>query len=110
MESLGLHPSEMQSVLVDREVWRLNLELLPAQPLEKSEQRKKILKPVCFQSFATFSTQSQSLTRPNLYFHFLFFIIRNPKVLEYTFIINKFSFNEIYNYKILLRLFVKNKQ
>ena len=26
---LGLYPSEMQSVLVDREMWRLNLELLP---------------------------------------------------------------------------------
>ena len=31
---LGL--SEMQSVLVDREVWRLNLELLPPQPSRKS--------------------------------------------------------------------------
>ena len=28
---VGLHLSEMQSVLVDREVWRLNLELLPPQ-------------------------------------------------------------------------------
>ena len=33
---LGLYPSEMQSVFVDREVWRLNLELLPPQPPTKS--------------------------------------------------------------------------
>ena len=33
---LGLYPSEMQSVLVDREVWQLNLELLPQQPSKKS--------------------------------------------------------------------------
>ena len=30
-DSLGLHPSKMQSVLVDGEMWRLNLELLPPQ-------------------------------------------------------------------------------
>ena len=30
---LELHPSEMQSVLADREVWRLDLELLPPQTL-----------------------------------------------------------------------------
>ena len=33
---LRLYPSEMQSVLVDREVWRLNLELLPPEPTKKS--------------------------------------------------------------------------
>ena len=33
---LGLHPSEMQSVLVDREVWWLNLELFSPQPSRKS--------------------------------------------------------------------------
>ena len=33
---LGLYPSKMQSVLVDREVWRLNLELLPPQSSRKS--------------------------------------------------------------------------
>ena len=32
---LGLHPSKMQSVLVDRELWRLNLELLTPQPSRK---------------------------------------------------------------------------
>ena len=32
----GLDLSEMQSVLVDREVWRLNLELLPPQPSRNS--------------------------------------------------------------------------
>ena len=35
---LGLHPSEMMEVMEDREVWRLNLELLPPQPLRKSRQ------------------------------------------------------------------------
>ena len=35
---LGLHPSEMMDVMEDREVWRLNLELLPPQPSRKSGQ------------------------------------------------------------------------
>ena len=35
---LGLHPSEMMEVMEDREVWRLNLELLPPQPSRKSGQ------------------------------------------------------------------------
>ena len=35
---LGLRPSEMMEVMEDREVWRLNLELLPPQPLRKSGQ------------------------------------------------------------------------
>ena len=35
---LGLHPSEMMEVMEDREVWRLNLELLPPQPTRKSGQ------------------------------------------------------------------------
>ena len=30
---LGLHLSEMQSMLVDRDVWRLNLELMPPATL-----------------------------------------------------------------------------
>jgi len=30
---LGLQPSEMLEVVADRDVWRLNLELLPPQPL-----------------------------------------------------------------------------
>jgi len=29
---LGLQPSEMLDVVADRDVWRLNLELLPLQP------------------------------------------------------------------------------
>ena len=33
---LGLHPSEMQSALADREVRQVNLELLPSQPSRKS--------------------------------------------------------------------------
>ena len=33
---LGLHPSEMMEVMEEREVWRLNLELLPPQPSRKS--------------------------------------------------------------------------
>ena len=35
---LGLHLSKMMGVMEDREVWRLNLELLPPQPLWKSGQ------------------------------------------------------------------------
>ena len=35
---LGLRPSEMREVMKDREVWRLNLELLPPQPSRKSGQ------------------------------------------------------------------------
>ena len=38
---LGLHPSEMMDVMEDREVWQLNLELLPSQPSRKSGQRTK---------------------------------------------------------------------
>ena len=36
--SLGLRPNEMMEVMEDREVWRLNLELLPPQPSRKSGQ------------------------------------------------------------------------
>ena len=35
---LGLRPSKMMEVMEDREVWRLNLELLPPQPSQKSGQ------------------------------------------------------------------------
>ena len=35
---LGLHPTKMMEETEDREVWRLNLELLPTQPLQKSQQ------------------------------------------------------------------------
>ena len=38
---LGLRPSEMMEVVEDREVWRLNLELLPPQPSRKSGQWRK---------------------------------------------------------------------
>jgi len=31
---LGLQPSEMLAVVADRNVWRLNFELLPPQPLQ----------------------------------------------------------------------------
>ena len=37
----GLRPSEMMEVMEDREVWRLNLELLPPQPSRKSGQWTK---------------------------------------------------------------------
>ena len=37
---LGLNTSEVQFVLVDREVWRLNLELLPPQPSRKRKKSK----------------------------------------------------------------------
>ena len=38
---LGLHPSKTQSVMVGRELRRLNLELLPPQPFRKSGRRKR---------------------------------------------------------------------
>ena len=40
---LGLRPSEMMEVMEDREVWRLNLELLLPQPSRKSgkEERRR---------------------------------------------------------------------
>ena len=44
---LGLHPSEMQSVLVGRKVWRLNLELLPRNSLGKAGEEKKDYNCIC---------------------------------------------------------------
>ena len=44
---LGLRPSEMIEVVEDREVWRLNLELLPPQPSRKSGQWRKKKKKNC---------------------------------------------------------------
>jgi len=41
---LGLQPSEVLEVVADRDVWRLNLELLPPQPLRTcagSERRRR---------------------------------------------------------------------
>ena len=38
---LGLRPSEMMEVMEDREVWRLNLELLPPQPSQKAGNEEK---------------------------------------------------------------------
>ena len=38
---LGLRPSEIMDVMEDREVWRLNLQLLPPQPSRKSGQWRK---------------------------------------------------------------------
>ena len=40
---LGLHPSETVEVVEDREVWRLNFELLPSQLSRKSGQRRRNL-------------------------------------------------------------------
>ena len=40
---LGLRPSEAKEVVEDREVWRLNLELLPPQPSRKSGWRKMMM-------------------------------------------------------------------
>ena len=39
---LGLHHSEMQSVLVYLEEWRLNLELLPPQLYKRKAEEDKI--------------------------------------------------------------------
>ena len=43
---LGLRPSEMMEVMEDREVWRLNLELLSPNPHGKAgnEERRRCLK------------------------------------------------------------------
>ena len=38
---LGLRPSEMMEVMEDREVWRLNLELLPLQPHGKAGNKER---------------------------------------------------------------------
>ena len=38
---LGLYTSKMLSVLVDQEVWRLNLELLPCNPIGKAVEEKR---------------------------------------------------------------------
>ena len=35
---LGLHPSETLDVMEDRELWRLNFELVPPRPSRKSGQ------------------------------------------------------------------------
>ena len=40
IESLGTHPSEMMQVMKDREVWGLNLELLPRKPDEKADNKE----------------------------------------------------------------------
>ena len=51
---LELHPSEMMEVMEDREVWRLNLELLPRNPHGKAgnEERRRRCKrqPKCSRS------------------------------------------------------------
>ena len=44
---LGLYPSEMMDVMEDREVWRLNLQLLPPQPSRKSRQWRKKKEGLC---------------------------------------------------------------
>ena len=49
---LGLRPSEMMEMMEDREVWRLNLELLPPQPSWKSGQRRKKKKSYVMVGFA----------------------------------------------------------
>ena len=41
MESLGTSPKRNVEVMEDREVWRLNLELLPPQPSEKRAMKKE---------------------------------------------------------------------
>ena len=40
---LGLHPSEIMDVMEDREVWQLNLELLPCNPHGKMGNEKRWL-------------------------------------------------------------------
>ena len=50
----GLHLSEMMDVMKDREVWRLNLELLPPQPSKKSGQEEWRKKKISGKFFGTF--------------------------------------------------------
>ena len=38
---LGLHPSKMMNVMEDRQMWRLNLELLPRKPHGKAGNEKR---------------------------------------------------------------------
>ena len=49
--SMRLHPSEMMGVMEDREVWRLNLELLPRNPHGKAgneERRRRYFQSFCW--------------------------------------------------------------
>ena len=41
MEPLGTHPSERMEVMEDREVWRLNLELLLRNPQGKADNEER---------------------------------------------------------------------
>ena len=52
---LGLNPSEIQSALVDREMWRRNLEVLQSRPSRKSGRRKKRTKVFFLSSYSVFA-------------------------------------------------------
>ena len=52
---LRLHPSETMSVMELREVWKLNLELLPPQPFGKEGNEERFFLEV-FNGFVCFST------------------------------------------------------
>ena len=41
MKSLDFRPSEMVEVMKDRDVWQLNLELLPTHPRGKARKKKE---------------------------------------------------------------------
>ena len=65
---LGLHPSEMMEVMEDREVWRLNLELLPPQPSLKSGQWRKKKNPEQYKSGPAYRYHFSSVSRNILKF------------------------------------------
>ena len=58
---LGFHPSEMQSVMVDREVWRFNLELLLRNPQINEKQQSRVRGN--YRTFTTTTVQKYAAMR-----------------------------------------------
>jgi len=65
---LGLQPSEMLAAVADRDVWRLNLELLPPQPygheraLKEEEDKNAFLDSYAVFTLSGFENQERNLT------------------------------------------------
>ena len=79
---LGLRPSEMMEVMEDREVWRLNLELLPPQPSRKSGQwRKKKKKKILWSGWKIFWKTFFSGDRLKNFCEDLFFFLESTCAL-----------------------------
>ena len=78
---LGLRPSEMMEVMEDREVWRLNLELLPPQPSRKSGQWRKKKEEACISILIhEMLSQSSYVTKTPYYVILVYF---GPKMLRF---------------------------